>query len=279
MNDRPVLGVAVSTAELEEQLPLVRDAGRDVELQDFINPAVIGGEWERVAARARDLLEGHTGRIGIHGPFLGFSLGSGDPEVRAVIHKRLDQALDVCEAVGATQVVVHSPLSIWDHHNLDAWPDTRARLFDTVAANLAPAAGRAERMGCTLVMENIEDCDPRLRRELCAHVGSQAVRVSLDTGHANYVHRMHGAPAVDYYVRAAGGDLAHVHIQDTDGYADRHWPPGEGNIPWPAVFRALNEATTLGEAGSEPPRLIVELRDKQGLPRAMEVLSALGLAR
>jgi sugar phosphate isomerase/epimerase len=279
MTDSPVLGVAVSVAELEAHLALVREAERDVELQDFINPAVLGDDARDLIARVRTLLGRHEGRLGIHGPFVGFSLGAGDPQVRAVIHKRLDQALDVCEALGATHMVVHSPLTIWDDHNLDAWPATRTRMFDTVVANLGPAAERAAGMGCTIVMENVEDCDPRLRRDLCARFDNGAVKVSLDTGHANYVHHMHRAPAVDYYVRAAGRDLAHVHIQDTDGYADRHWPPGEGNIPWRAVFRALHDSTALAEGGANAPRLIVELRDKADLPRGIESLRGLGLAR
>jgi sugar phosphate isomerase/epimerase len=44
---------------------------------------------------------------------------------------------------------------------------------------------------------------------------------------------------VDYYVAAAGEVLARVHLQDTDGFADRHRAPSERNIRWAAVFRAL----------------------------------------
>jgi sugar phosphate isomerase/epimerase len=47
--------------------------------------------------------------------------------------------------------------------------------------------------------------------------------------------------------------LTHVHLQDSDGFADRHWAPGQGNIPWAAVFGAL------GRLNSNP-RLILELR-------------------
>ena len=33
---------------------------------------------------------------------------------------------------------------------------------------------------------------------------------------------MGAAPSVDMFVREAGEDLAHLHLQDTDGHADRH---------------------------------------------------------
>ncbi len=68
---------------------------------------------------------------------------------------------------------------------------------------------------------------------------SPFVMVSIDTGHANYAHGSTDGPPVDYFVHAAGNLLAHVHLQDTDGHADRHWKPGEGNISWVEVFRAL----------------------------------------
>ena len=106
---------------------------------------------------------------------------------------------------------------------------------------MAPAVKIAENEGITIVIENIEDKDPRTWAELVASFDSPSVRCSLDTGHAHYAHRATGGPPVDYFVRAAGDLLAHVHVQDADGFADRHWRIGEGSISWPAVFRALGD--------------------------------------
>ena len=77
--------------------------------------------------------------------------------------------------------------------------------------------------------------------------------------------------SVDFYVEAAGDALAHVHLQDTDGYADRHWPPGEGNLSWRAIFRAL------GRLASRP-RLIIEVRDQTNIRAGAAYLEMLGLA-
>lgn len=65
--------------------------------------------------------------------------------------------------------------------------------------------------------------------------------------------------------------LTHVHLQDTDGFADRHWAPGEGNIPWVAAFRALGRLTS-------NPRLILELRNHDDVRKGAAHLAALGLA-
>ena len=95
--------------------------------------------------------------------------------------------------------------------------------------------------------------------------------VSIDTGHANYAHLSTGGPPVDYYVHAAGELLDHVHLQDTDGYADRHWNPGEGNVPWREFFRAL--ARLNGK-----PRLILEVRNKDTVRVGADCLAGLGIA-
>jgi sugar phosphate isomerase/epimerase len=127
---------------------------------------------------------------------------------------------------------------------------------------------RAEDMGLVIVLENIEDKDPYSRVALAEVLDSPAVRVSLDTGHAHYAHGATGAPPVDYYVRAAGDLLSHVHLHDCDGFADRHWRVGKGTIQWPSIFEALHEL-------SEMPRLILEMADgKDILPSAEWLIEA-----
>jgi sugar phosphate isomerase/epimerase len=66
--------------------------------------------------------------------------------------------------------------------------------------------------------------------------------------------------------------LNHVHLQDADGYADRHWQLGQGTILWPSVFAALAPITS-------NPRLIIELRDKGGVIPSANHLKSLGLAQ
>lgn len=244
---------------------------RDLELQDFIDAKVLNGDWRPLVDRARRLLDGYTGRLGIHGPFWGLHLANPDPDIRAVVTRRMEQGLMVCEALGATQMVIHSPYSTWDYNNLDNLPGARERISELVHTTLAPVIQRAEEIGVTMVLENIEDKDPDARRHLAESFDSPAVAVSIDTGHAHYAHGSTGAAPVDYFIHRAGGALHHLHLQDADGYADRHWAIGKGSINWPSVFDAL------ARLGSQP-RLILELRDKAGILPSVQYLRDLGLA-
>jgi sugar phosphate isomerase/epimerase len=268
----PLLGAAVPLAGLRQHRDWILERQRDLEIQDFFWADVLNGDWKPLAAEIKRELDGYTGRLGIHGPFWGFNIATNDPDVREVVRKRMAQGLDVCAALGATQMVVHSPYTTWDHNNLDYKPTARADVVERVHATLDVAVTRAESMGCVLVIENIEDIDPHARVELAKSFNSPSVRVSLDTGHANYAHLSTGGPPVDYYVHAAGELLHHVHLQDTDGYADRHWNPGEGNVPWRELFRAF------GRLSSEP-RLILEVIDKANLRVGADHLISLGIAQ
>ncbi|MBD1547395.1 sugar phosphate isomerase/epimerase family protein [Roseibium aggregatum] len=272
MTDLPVVGAAMTLKDLEIHRPLMLDKHRDLELQDFVYADVLNGDWQSAVDEAKRLLDGHRGRVGIHGPFWGFAVDTMDPEVRAVVRKRLLQGLDVCEALGGTHMVVHSPFTTWSYNNLDNYPNGRERLVELCHLTMKDAVKRAEEIGCELVIENIEDKDPYDRIRLANGFGSDAVAVSIDTGHAHYAHGSTGAPPVDYYVKAAGNRLRHVHLQDADGYADRHWTLGQGTVNWPAVFEALNNLTS-------EPRLIVELRDAAGIPASIAHLESLGLAQ
>ncbi|MEJ1159744.1 sugar phosphate isomerase/epimerase family protein [Prosthecomicrobium sp. N25] len=266
----PVLGAALALPMIEMHRDWLFERNRDLELQDFFWAEVLDGDWHPKAQRIRQLLAGWQGRLGIHGPFWGFKIDSQDPEIRKVVTRRLLQGLEVCEAVGATQMVIHSPYTTWDYNNLDGLPNARAQVIERCHATLREVVRRAEGIGVTLVIENIEDKDPYARVALVRSFESDAVRVSIDTGHAHYAHGSTGAPPVDYYVHAAGELLSHIHVQDADGYADRHWLPGEGTIRWDAVFRAV---ATL----DAKPRCVLEVRDPVNLQKGYAHLKELGL--
>ena len=270
--DLPVIGAALTLPAMERLRNWAFEMERDLELQDFYAPQALDGDWRARCDRYAQLLDGHRGRVGIHGPFYDIALDAMDPLVVDALRRRMTQGLDVCAAVGATLMVVHSPYASWDFNNLDGTAGMRAAKRARIVENMAPIVKRAEDQGVTLAIENIEDKDPHDRLALAEAFASPAVRLSIDTGHAHSAHGSAGAPPVDHFVRAAGDMLAHVHLQDTDGFGDRHWPPGEGTIHWPSVFAALGELTS-------KPRLLLELKDEGRLVAAAEWLAAQGLGR
>ena len=109
-----------------------------------------------------------------------------------------------------------------------------------------------------------------LRRAVVEAADTAALRLSVDTGHAEWAHVSAGAPPVDRFVSDAGELLGHVHLQDADGWADRHWVLGEGTINFHSIFRALGELHV-------KPHLIVEINDFSRVPESVAHLERLGL--
>ncbi len=277
-NSRPVVGAAVWADDLEriDGLPgFLMDSDRDVEIRDFYLVDALRTDWSQLVETVRGKLDGHRGRVGIHGPSKGFHLDTHDPDIRAIAQARLHAGLDACLAVtgspGTGHMVVHSPYRTWDWHNLDRGPGERAKKIERVHETLREVVKRAEDEGVVIVIENVEDKDPHDRVVLARSFDSPAVKVSLDTGHAHYAHGATGAPPVDHYVRAAGAMLSHVHLQDGDGFADRHWQIGRGSIMWHSVFGALAELP-------EMPRLLLELKEAADLLPSAKWLAEVGLA-
>lgn len=272
--------VSVGAALITPSLPRFRtwliEGQRDLELQDFIAPQALLQDWTPRVAEARRHLDGFEGRLGIHGPFINLSLDANDPEIRPIVTQRFLTALEVAEALGATQMVVHSPFSTWDGNNFPTYPEdckdpwSRAGKIENARQVMAPVVARAEVCGVTLVIENIEDKHPMDRKILAESFDSDAMKLSVDTGHAHYAHVSTGAPSAPDFIRQAGETLAHVHLQDTDGRADRHWPPGRGSIDWHGIFAALAELET-------QPHLVLELFDGDTIMPAFNWLKAEGL--
>lgn len=271
MPDLPVIGAQLSVLDLPRHRDWLIEKHRDLELPEFCMADILASP-DPFIDMAKKALDGWQGRLGIHGPFSGFELDVKDRELRAVVQKRIDQGLDACAKLGATQMVLHSPYDSWDDHNLDNTPRDRGKKIGAMLDTLEPALRRAEADGVELVLENIKDVDPAERAAVVAAAASPALRLSVDVGHAFWAHVSAGAPPPDRFISAAGTALGHVHLQDADGYADRHWCLGDGTLPFAPVFAAL--AAIKGQ-----PRLIVEINEFDRVTESVAQLARLGLGQ
>ncbi|MFP4303816.1 MAG: sugar phosphate isomerase/epimerase family protein [Rhodosalinus sp.] len=265
----PTIGAAVRLGDFDGLQDWIVAADRPIEIQDFVGADVIAGDVSELVAAWRARLEGHRGPRGIHGPFFGLDLSNPDREIRAIIRARLSKGVEIAARLGADLMVVHSPFNFWHRLNYTNYSFLRTGLMEACADCLAPVLDRAATEGVTLVLENIDDTDPADRGDLVARIGHANLKLSVDTGHADLAHANYGAPPVIDVLAAAGSALAHVHLQDVDGHADRHWHPGDGRINWRPVMEHL-------AAPEHPARLILEVRaNLHRLPETADTLARL----
>jgi sugar phosphate isomerase/epimerase len=269
----PLLGVALTRQHFDRLHDWIVGPGRAIEVQDFMDVDVIAGDTDALVTDWRAALAGHHGPRGIHGPFFGLDLSNPDREIRAIVQRRLLKGLEIAAPLGAAHMVVHSPFNFWHALNRDNYPAIHGDMIAAMDDCLRPVLARAADAGCMVMLENIDDTDPQHRADAVHAIGHPNLALSIDTGHAALAHANYGAPPVVDFIAQAGGLLGHVHLQDVDGHADRHWHPGEGIIPWADVFNALDRSPAA-------PRLILEVRDRHDrLPATVAALEARGLAR
>lgn len=253
----PVLGAALPIERLGEHRDwLLEHGGRDLEIQDGFLSEVLDGDWSPRVAQAKGALEGYGGRLGIHGPYDGYWLATSDPALRRFIADRYRQALAFAAELGASHMVIHSPFLFFGHPQVAHTPATGlTQQLEYAHDTLRELLPLAQEAGITLVIENIRDTRPEPLLELVRSLDHPQVRMSLDVGHAHLMQQI-GGPPPSQWIQAAGPWLGHVHLQDNDGFLDRHWSPGQGGVHWASVFEALAQSPAR-------PRLILEVRGHQ----------------
>jgi sugar phosphate isomerase/epimerase len=203
-------------------------------------------EHARGIARA---LEPAGLRAVLHGPG-GLRLGRPGTDALA------DGVLAYAAEAGVEQIVLHARAIV-----------ERPGVEDALIAetrSLARAALRAERLGLTIAIENLApvyrgpqtlSAIPIVLRRLVGQIGSEALRICLDIGHANVIAGLRRTaltgltdPVLDL--------VSLFHLHDNLGGrwrpADRrpeldplrldlHLPPGRGTLAWPELAGALRE--------------------------------------
>lgn len=271
MPDLPILGAAMSVADIPEFADWILADQRDLEIQDPCRDGFYEGDTVRVADDARRFLDGYTGRLGVHAVFSGIHLTVSDRVFVKAYQTRLLETLDFCEAIGATHMVLHSPFLFFGKPGSIHLPsNTLFKEIERFAENVEPVLKRASEIDCKLVLENIFDTDTTPLNTLVSILDSPYLRRSIDVGHSHLMAQRGGPPA-DMWVQETGALLEHVHLADNDGMSDRHWRPGLGDIAWHAVFKELGKL-------EHSPRLILEIA-KDTLLSATQWLNEQGLAR
>lgn len=114
--------------------------------------------------------------------------------------------------------------------------------------------------------------------KLLQDLSSDRIRLCLDTGHAN-----NAGQDIPDMIRLFRSDLATVHLNDNfgyqkEGFADLHLFPGEGNIQWAEVIRALKDIRFRGAMNIEPIGVLPSLTDperRRALADGLEKLKAM----
>jgi sugar phosphate isomerase/epimerase len=231
-------------------------------------PYFIPGRSGPDLRRVRDLLRSHGASVSVHAGFWDLNPGSCLPELRRLTLKRLKLGIETCARLGGEIVVLHAPrCHIPELRWL--WEKTR-RLYDRTLRECLKLAGR---LGITLALENGSSAfgPYAALRELAALLRGydpSELGACFDVGHAYLEACRRGARDPSAYVarwlRRLGRRTLSIHVHDNRGEHDEHLAPGEGDIDFAEIARAVGE---LGYRGL----LVVELFDPRSPLRTAKV--------
>jgi sugar phosphate isomerase/epimerase/predicted metal-dependent hydrolase len=144
------------------------------------------------------------------------------------------QGIDAAAALEAQVIVWHGP----NRHEVAT--DAQWEKFLQVTRELAQACGSA---GITLGLENVSRCALSQVRHVvnfAKHLGG--IGSPREVGFVFDPFQAAEAGANPFMMLAAMGNrVVDVHISDyrEDDRSVRHLPPGDGDLPWPALIRAI----------------------------------------
>ena len=249
-------------------------------------PMLADRERGRRHARAlRAALAPHGLRLLLHGP--------DDLSAGIIEHDgAFDGLMDYAAEAGAELVVYHGM-----NFPVAEGSAAQQRLRERLAAeerSLRRFAQRAEALGVTIAIENLAPTypspdasvchDPLAVRDLVRRLGSPAVGLLLDVGHAHLVGSLRGESA-ERAVRAVLDDVVLFHVHDNLGARrhdlgapgvdplrlDLHLPPGAGCLPWDRLGPLL--------AGHAAPLMLEVKRSHGTAPQALAIGTAALLRR
>ena len=190
--------------------------------------------------------------VTVHLPFFDLQPGSADARIRAASRDRLLGAMETAAIYAPRRMIGHAAYDRFLY--IRSFPEWAQRSADTWAAVLAAWPGHPP-----LCLENTHETDPltvsgaiaALRERLPAEEAA-TVGACFDVGHWYSFAEGKKRGNLDAWLDALAPYLLHLHLHDNDGSFDQHLGPGQGEIPFEAIFAGLAARQLTPTATFEP---------------------------
>ncbi len=208
---------------MEESAALAAEYGAAFEYNDFFEPEVYENPQEvdrRIAAYTG--LDRDRSRDTMHGAFLDVLFASRDSVIRERSRALVKQSLDIAQRLGVRGVVFHTCVLaglIKSEPYIESWLREAADFWRQISSKYS---------GMDIFMENTFEDGPEVLIRLNESLSDcPNFKLCLDYGHACLT-----STNIEDWVQQMAPYTGHIHMNDNDFIADRHWVPGEGSIDW-----------------------------------------------
>ena len=202
---------------------------------------------ELIAAIRRDLKEVYGAESAVysaqapllHGPFTEIYPAAIDYRARDMARLRLEEAYQVCLAVGARRMIVHSGWLPFIYFK--DWQAEKGAAFwlDFMADKPSDFE---------IMVENVLEDEPDMLAAFMAKAADPRIRLCLDVGHANAAcagdsviagdAACAGDDAIRRWIELLGPFIGHFHLHNNDGRSDSHSAFDEGTLDMASILAA-----------------------------------------
>lgn len=189
-----------------------------------------------------------------HMPFQTTDIANKDRAWRLCSLEYMCELIKQASEIGIHKFVTHASTELPDD------PVRRAETLDIAKESLSQLADFAANYGSTICVEDLpRRCLGNCSEELLDILSvNDKLRVCFDTNH------LLGEDILSF-IKRMEDKIVTVHISDYDYIDERHWLPGEGDIPWYDLYQALLDVSYTGawmyEIGPKCPKTILRDRD------------------
>ncbi len=214
---------------INESIAVAKKLNMGIELSRVPNLQGIDTELDNIAAMVKKAFDGFESHRSLHGMFFDLSVSSNDPLIKEVSQKRYRQSLEVGKAMNAEIIVFHSGNKGMKHkQSQEVFRDKSIQFWKEFIKEFEDA-------GIIAVIENVHECYPAMILDIIKNVGSQNLRASLDTGHANLFSNVQIVDWIDQYKPY----LSHMHIHNNMGDDDAHSNLYNGSLDFTKILNKI----------------------------------------
>lgn len=203
----------------DKDVEFSRKNGLGLEVLRYASP-IFADNFAKNREAVSKTLEGVKGAA-MHGAYNDTYYTSVDPLICEVARKRFLQSMEIAQAHGIGGVVFHSAyrkfLNGGSAASIEKYVKTAVEFWREIPIP----------QGLTVYIENVEDEDPEVFKQLFTGIDRPEIRCCLDIGHAFFNGR---SVSLNRWIDVLKDYIGHVHIHDNNGVFDEHLPLGQGGM-------------------------------------------------
>ena len=144
--------------------------------------------------------------------------------------KRLEEAFEVCKALGIKSMVVHNGWIPFMYFK--EWQAEKGAKFWTDFMADKPS-------DFTIHVENVLEDEPYMMSSMMDYIEDPRIKICLDIGHANAT-TPEDIP-VKKWIEVLGKHIGHFHLHNNDGTGDSHGDFDTGSMNMKSIFEAIEK--------------------------------------